>query len=322
MEIELDKASGVPIYLQVKRQVAHFIAQGIWQDGDKLPTERELAEVLGISRNTVSAAYRELEHEGVLVCQQGKGTFVAPQAGQAAPDGKKERVLRLIDLAIESTLEMGLGLEEFITLSQLRAREKMALLGSVRVVFVECNREQLDYFAKELELGSGVAVVPLLLERLQAGDQQVTQTIAEADLIVTTFFHLDEVRRLLPGKEILGIALDPQLATIVRIARLPKGRRVALVCLSQSFAERVWKSIGNAGIEALELITTTTRDEDRLRSLLEKVDAVVVSPGRKREVEGMVGPDQEVIEFIYVPDAGSINLLKSTLIELKRVEKG
>lgn len=321
MEIELDKASGVPIYLQVKRQVAHFIAQGIWQDGDKLPTERELAEVLGISRNTVSAAYRELEHEGVLVCQQGKGTFVAPQAGQAAPDGKKERVLRLIDLAIESTLEMGLGLEEFITLSQLRAREKMALLGSVRVVFVECNREQLDYFAKELELGSGVAVVPLLLERLQAGEQQVTQTIAEADLIVTTFFHLDEVRRLLPGKEILGIALDPQLATIVRIARLPKGRRVALVCLSQSFAERVWKSIGNAGIEALELITTTTRDEDRLRSLLEKVDAVVVSPGRKREVEGMVGPDQEVIEFIYVPDAGSINLLKSTLIELKRVEK-
>ncbi|MEW6308666.1 MAG: GntR family transcriptional regulator [Bacillota bacterium] len=322
MEIELDKASGVPIYLQVKRQVAHFIAQGIWQDGDKLPTERELAEVLGISRNTVSAAYRELEHEGVLVCQQGKGTFVAPQAGQAAPDGKKERVLRLIDLAIESTLEMGLGLEEFITLSQLRAREKMALLGSVRVVFVECNREQLDYFAKELELGSGVAVVPLLLERLQAGDQQVTQTVAEADLIVTTFFHLDEVRRLLPGKEILGIALDPQLATIVRIARLPKGRRVALVCLSQSFAERVWKSIGNAGIEALELITTTTRDEDRLRSLLEKVDAVVVSPGRKREVEGMVGPDLEVIEFIYVPDAGSINLLKSTLIELKRVEKG
>ena len=43
------------------------------------------------------------------------------------------------------------------------------------------------------------------------------------------------------------------------------------------------KSIANAGISELDIVTTTVRNEDRLRAFL--VDAVIVSPGRKREIE-------------------------------------
>ena len=43
--------------------------------GKKLPTERELAKALRVSRNTISTAYKELEDEGVLYSHQGRGTL-------------------------------------------------------------------------------------------------------------------------------------------------------------------------------------------------------------------------------------------------------
>ncbi|HEY3425473.1 MAG TPA: winged helix-turn-helix domain-containing protein, partial [Negativicutes bacterium] len=67
---------GVPIYLQVKSYIMDKIKAGEYQPGAKIPTERELSAELGISRNTVSAAYKELLLEGVLEACQGRGTFV------------------------------------------------------------------------------------------------------------------------------------------------------------------------------------------------------------------------------------------------------
>jgi len=317
MELQVNKKSGTPIYLQLKRQIDHLVKMGIWPAGMQLPTERELAEILGVSRNTVSAAYKELESEGILVSQQGRGTFVA--ASEAANSmGKQERLAQMLDTVIDESLDLGIDLDTLATLARQRIEERRELLGRVKVAFIECNREQLDYFTKELELGSGVSIVPVLLSDLQCESDRLLPELLGMDLVVTTFFHLDEVREMVAGRvETLGIALDPQLGTIVRIARLPKGIRVGLVCISEPFAERVEKSIANAGIEGLTITHTTTRDEDELRRLLAQVDACIVSPGRKAEVERLVAPGTDVIEFIYVPDAGSVNRLKAVLSELR-----
>ena len=67
------------------------------------------------------------------------------------------------------------------------------MLQEVKMAFLECNREQLDYFAREIELGTGVRVMPVLIDNLDTG-QESAGIVKEADLIVTTFFHLDEVR--------------------------------------------------------------------------------------------------------------------------------
>lgn len=317
MELQVNKKSGTPIYLQLKRQIDHLVKMGIWPAGMQLPTERELAEILGVSRNTVSAAYKELESEGILVSQQGRGTFVA--ASEATNSmGKLERLAQMLDTVIDESLDLGIDLDTLATLARQRIEERRELLGRVKVAFIECNREQLDYFTKELELGSGVSIMPVLLSDLKQESDRLLPELLGMDLVVTTFFHLDEVREMVAGRvETLGIALDPQLGTIVRIARLPKDIRVGLVCISEPFAERVEKSIANAGIEGLEILSTTTRDENELRRLLAQVDACIVSPGRKAEVERLVAPGTDVIEFIYVPDAGSVNRLKAVLSELR-----
>ena len=49
--LELNHKSGVPLYVQLKQQISNLISAEVWESGFKLPTERELAETLGISRN-------------------------------------------------------------------------------------------------------------------------------------------------------------------------------------------------------------------------------------------------------------------------------
>ncbi|MHC1759163.1 MAG: GntR family transcriptional regulator [Negativicutes bacterium] len=76
LPITLDHASGVPIYVQLKDAIYMAVRTGSFRQGTQLPTVRQLAVELRINANTVSRAYMELEREGVISSQQGRGTFV------------------------------------------------------------------------------------------------------------------------------------------------------------------------------------------------------------------------------------------------------
>jgi GntR family transcriptional regulator len=69
--------NGVPIYVQLRDQIAAAIGRGDLQPGAQLPTMREVAVALKIDLNTVQRAYAELEAEGLLIKVQGRGSFVA-----------------------------------------------------------------------------------------------------------------------------------------------------------------------------------------------------------------------------------------------------
>ena len=76
----LDDKSGVPIYRQIQDQIRFGIASGRLSPGEQLPTVRALAVELSVNPNTVIRAYTELERLGVLMTEQGSGTFVAEQS--------------------------------------------------------------------------------------------------------------------------------------------------------------------------------------------------------------------------------------------------
>ncbi len=77
MEIQLDRHSGVPCYLQIAAGIRSQIASGLLDAGVRLPATRSLARSLGVHRNTVVAAFRLLEQEGLLHPAVGSGTYVA-----------------------------------------------------------------------------------------------------------------------------------------------------------------------------------------------------------------------------------------------------
>jgi GntR family transcriptional regulator len=72
----LSSALPLPLYLQLARYLKSMIVGGTFGHQDALPSERELAERLEVSRVTVRKALKELLDEGLLVQRQGAGTFV------------------------------------------------------------------------------------------------------------------------------------------------------------------------------------------------------------------------------------------------------
>ena len=70
-----------PIYLQIIEQIKRRIAVEDWTEGQPIPSIRQLAVDLQVSVITVKRAYLELEREGVIVTQQGRGSRVASTPG-------------------------------------------------------------------------------------------------------------------------------------------------------------------------------------------------------------------------------------------------
>ncbi|MCJ7780090.1 MAG: GntR family transcriptional regulator [Acidimicrobiia bacterium] len=77
MQLIVDKRSHRPLYLQVVDYLAGQIHDGDLPTGSRVPSERELAEELGVSRTTARLAVDQLVRTGMVYREQGRGTFVA-----------------------------------------------------------------------------------------------------------------------------------------------------------------------------------------------------------------------------------------------------
>lgn len=84
IDFHLDTHSGIAPYLQIVGQVRQALLLGLLKEGDKLPTVKEVVAKVAINPNTVSKAYRELEHQGLAAAKPGVGTFITRSLGQAS----------------------------------------------------------------------------------------------------------------------------------------------------------------------------------------------------------------------------------------------
>ena len=103
----LDPDSDRPPFEQLRVQIASRAATGDLAPGTRLPTVRALAAELSLAVNTVARAYRELEHDGVVVTEGRRGSFVA--ASEAA--GSRE-VTEAARAYVATARRLGLGLPE------------------------------------------------------------------------------------------------------------------------------------------------------------------------------------------------------------------
>lgn len=76
-ELFLSQNDSRPMYLQIMEQIKQKVRAGDWPSGQALPSIRELSALTKVSVITVKRAYTELEAEGVIVTQAGRGSFVA-----------------------------------------------------------------------------------------------------------------------------------------------------------------------------------------------------------------------------------------------------
>jgi len=92
MQLQINPGDELPIYRQIMRQITDAIIGGRMKPGDKLASHRELAGQLVIAPLTVKKAYDELENEGLIHTQRGRGTFISDEPPVLRPAEARERL--------------------------------------------------------------------------------------------------------------------------------------------------------------------------------------------------------------------------------------
>ena len=108
LPFHVDARSATPIYDQIVTQVRFAIASGTLARGEALPSVRQLAVALRVNPNTVARAYRELESEGLVDTQQGRGTFVAQADRRLSPAARRSALAPAVERLVAEASALGL----------------------------------------------------------------------------------------------------------------------------------------------------------------------------------------------------------------------
>jgi len=107
--------TGGPLYQQIVDQIKQKIAIEEWKAGEEIPSIRQLAADLRVSVITIKRAYLELERDGLIVTQHGKGSFVAPDIA-AGPRLYEEELAGHLEEAARLGTTIGMSDRELVLL--------------------------------------------------------------------------------------------------------------------------------------------------------------------------------------------------------------
>ena len=116
MRVIIKNSSGIPIYEQIKEQIKEAILGDEVNEGDMLPSIRQLAADLKVSVITTTRAYTELEQEGYIVNVQGKGCYVAPKDSDLIREQLFRKIEDSFNEAISAALIAKLSKEDLLQL--------------------------------------------------------------------------------------------------------------------------------------------------------------------------------------------------------------
>lgn len=114
MLLEIDFNSDQAIYIQLRNQIIVGIACSDIQDGESLPSVRQLAQILGVNMHTVNKAYAILREEGYLKLDRRKGAVVSVDANEKAK--QLEELEESLQILVAQAICKGVTREELYQL--------------------------------------------------------------------------------------------------------------------------------------------------------------------------------------------------------------
>lgn len=317
MNFHVNKSSEFPIYQQLKEQIRYFLLSGNLQPGSRMPTPKDLGTYLMINKNTVIAAYKELEKEGLLVTKHGQGTYIPDKLPALPDEERRQALIGLVRETIEKTKKLGFQAEDLFTLvfNQTIIEPVTTDPNPVRALFVECNAPDLQYFQEVLKRELGIEIHTCLLSDLH--EKLDEETVVRADFVITSVVHLEDVKSILEPlhKEVVAINAAPHFQTFMRVAQLPQGTRVAVVCGTGQGALRMKKALEDAGIRNVRIDSCGIDEDTRLREILHQVDWIITSriAHSDHKLKTMAPPGVRFMELFNELDQAGMEMLKQYL---------
>ena len=312
--IHIHRSEPISIHNQLMEQLKYHIESGAWKAGDKLPTVREMAQALRINYNTVRMAYQELEQQGYLVTEQGRGTFVAIGTPHKI-EGQQEVLLDLIDEALIKAKGLGIPPEEFASTAYARAMLFPFENPDVRLLFTECNWDDLEHYATNIQHGAGVKPETYLVEELRKKEPSFFE---QFDLIATTLFHVADIQELVgPTHTVLGLMVEPDyLEVLAEIARLPNGARVGLICANRKGAEAMERVLVGVGATYPKFILAGVDQPNKIDQVFQEADMIYVSRQALNQHREEWPSNKPYRPYVDDLDDGALRLLRREIIRV------
>ncbi len=250
MDIILNRRGRVPPREQLAAQIELLILSGELAGGARLPSVRALAAQLSLHANTVSAAYRQLEHAGQVTLQPGSGVFVRSGDGLTVENARD--LDEMIRAALATAFRKGHSLPEIkaAVLRWLTAKPPR------RVVVSDTSQAMAELLACELRAGLPVPVEAWSLDELAREPARLDGALA-----VTLPYHVERLRHLRPATPIESVTLEPSSSHRRAIAEAPHGALVLVVSHSPTVLPFAAKLI--TSLRGDDLLIDTRRLEDR-----------------------------------------------------------
>jgi DNA-binding transcriptional regulator YhcF (GntR family) len=305
MTLSINKKNPLGIREQIKRQVRLLIDSGEMEQGESLPSARDMAELLKVNRNTVSQAYRELCEEGHVEVIRGSGTYVR----QGPPAGHLKGLAPVFEDALQKAKRLGYTAEETVEYFQSR----LATLGSTkgrRVLVVECSREAVDDITARLVRDLEVEAQGVVIQDLEENAELAPQNLREKDLVVCGMNHVEEFKRVVPDceVEVLAVMLKPHMRVVNELLHLPAGSTVGFTCASQRGTETL--RVPFSGGSSLKKIWAGFDNPEGLKKMLDQCDVVFATEYVYDRIREMAGQKKRVIRVSINVDEDNVELIR------------
>ncbi|MBW3570951.1 MAG: GntR family transcriptional regulator [Gemmatimonadetes bacterium] len=229
---------------RLRGRIVTAIHTGHLNPGDRLPSYRTVAEESGLDLRAAARVYAALQDEGLVEVRGRSGVVVAPQE-------------RIGGRVLAETARWAVGvfaagwrrripvpkLSEFLERCVETIRVRAACVESiedVRLALCDEVRTQLGIDT------SPVPLAALVEEGAGARPDRLLSELRDADLLVTTTFHVAALRPIATrlGRPLVGVRLDPDL--VLRVKRELAQGGIVVVCVDPSFEKRLAEVVGEA----------------------------------------------------------------------------
>ena len=119
MNIIISNNRDKPIYEQIVSQIKNMIMSEELLAGDSLPSMRSLAKSIHVSVITVQRAYEELQRDGFIETEIGRGTYVLARNKEFYKEQQQKRIEEYMQLAIEAAKDNAMPLEKMIDILKI-----------------------------------------------------------------------------------------------------------------------------------------------------------------------------------------------------------
>ncbi len=321
----IDKNNKVPLYLQIKDLIKYYISTGAIQADQQLPAVNTLAKELKINFETVRKAYKELERDGLLSMKRGHGTHVvlhnaSPTPVRSAVSGEalsvEDGLLEATKSALKKHLRQGSSLEEARKVVE-QAFHEVSEGAKEGIIFTECNTLQIKEISQLLKDYLNRPVKPVLIKDLKEELQKASPEAGPALTIITTGFHVNEVReqaRNLPVN-IHVLVTNMSLQTRRKLDALGKDARFGFICRDQESIS-LYKDVLKVELDnpKLNLTCAIPAEKSKVRSLLKSVDALLVSPPVYEEIKGIAPAQLPVFNVFDRVDPMGLKIIKDSIL--------